>query len=350
MSKRSTKEVTASKIAEMQRLVYEQNMDRGEVAAKLHVAPSTVYKYAPVRRPNASKMLVAVDIVDPMANRRQLVQALEPVTVAAQYMDRSLKQHILLTLVERGPFKGVVELVDAMRGTGARDNFGPHEVTTLLHSLSKQEMVRFRQSKNVPGVADMMLTNISATDRAFEKLGVQQKLPPPLESRLGVHPPGYSRQRHAAGKDMTEQRYHGSQATGGPVETTVIRASNGTRVEVDVPAGVDVVAVRDNYIPPQTVQEPTEVPSGTPAPLPMSSRLEADGWPHLARLQKEAERAESVAEQATKLMEAAELLAEADPEAAQQMLERADKLVGPAFTPEQAEYLRFAALHLRREG
>lgn len=335
MSKRSTKEVTASKIAEMQRLV-DGGMERTEVAAKLHVAPSTVYKYAPVKRKaNASKMLVAVDIVDPLASRREVIAALEPIGIAAGYMDRSLKDHILLTLVQRGPFKGVQELTDAMRGTGPRNNYGVHEVTTLLHALSKRELVTFRTSKHAPGVADQLLVNIRATDLAHQKLGIQQRLAPPIEGRTGNHPPGYSRQRHAAGKDMTEPRYHAGTATGGPVVTVAKVPKPFAEAEQDMAA-----AAR----PSQTVQEPTEVPASTPAPPDTPAGQAGGYWPLLAALMVEHERTEKVAEQATKLMEAAELLQDLDPEAAQQMLDRADKLVGPAFTPLEAEYLRFAAL------
>lgn len=339
MSKRSTKEVTASKIAEMQRLV-NGGMDRVDVAAKLHVAPSTVYKYAPVKRAdNASKMLVAVDLIDPGMSRNEIMAAYEPIGIAAGYMDRSLKDHILLTLVQRGPFKGVQELADAMRGSGPRNNYGVHEIATLLHALSKRGMVRFRQSKNVPGVADMMLTNITATDAAHQKLGIQGRVAPPIEGRTGNHPPGYSRQRHAAGKDLTEPRYHAGVATGGPVEVTVAKVRPATMGEV---IHGSPPYVPDEPTPSQTVQEPTAVPASTPAQPEPASRQDGPRWPLLVKLQAEYERVQKVSDQASKLMEAAETLADIDPEAAQQLLDRADKLVGPAFTPLEAEYLRFA--------
>lgn len=249
----------------------------------------------------------------------------------------SLKQRVEQAVVERGMYPDSQTLMADLRrkSSGVPANWSHHEVVSALHQLRKQGMVKFRVDKkpsaghSVGNLGGGAPVQIVPTRAALDLHGrpstikpgaetngqtVHPVRPPELENKVtGSHPAGWSRARHAAGRDYTEPRYHGSRATAvGPLERSRVSA-------------------------PET---PAEVPVAAPEP-----QAQPDQFPLLTELQQRLRGREEAAARSARLVEAAALLAEDDPEESARLMAKAESLEGEAFSSVEVEYLRFAEAH-----
>ena len=241
----------------------------------------------------------------------------EDIVIAAMIGQDSLKKRLLRTIAEQGPFDNVLDLCRAVRG-GPNDTFGTHEVTHILkNGLNKPGLIRYRLDRS-NSAAGAIPRNITITEAGYRALD----MPVPtqdIENKRGAHPPGWSRQRHAVGRDMTEPRYHDARAAVVVGETERMTVAP-TPVNVPRPAPVAPVA----------------------APAP---RKAAGQYPILTALRESfAARAEADA-RASRMADAAALIEADDPEEAKRLLDKAIALSPAGLTDIEKEFLRYAEEH-----
>lgn len=264
----------------------------------------------------------------------------EALVVAAQLQQDSLRTRILRQVAKGGPYPTLSDLMNDMRTE--RDNFGAHEVTHLLFSLSKSGCVKFRENKRVAtSSSNAALENIEATQRGYDQAGY----PVPgkqQHSQHGSRTPGTSRAGHAVGKDMTEQRHHRTTAAGGVITRTrlaVDRSSEAAR-----PGGRGVGTFAEGGPVVRVVKAP---PGPVPAEPTRSNEepSEPGDWPELQRIRASfGERAEADA-RASRMADAAALIAQDDPAEAERLLAKAIALSPKPMTALEREYLRYAEEH-----
>ncbi len=237
----------------------------------------------------------------------------------------SLRKRILAALAQEG-YPDVLTLMAAIRRPGdPRDNWGAHEVTHIIKSLNKQGLATYVETRQ----GTVVIPNrIRITDAGAREAGVgpmPKQIESPSVTRQGSrrHPPGYSRSRHAPGKDMTEQRHHRSIATGGEV----MRISAAEQVPMSRPLDTGSGAL----------ERPVQPEAGQSLPL----RPDPDRYPMLdALLQRFEANAEADAK-AAKYAEAAAALEDIDPERSEQLLALAEEVGGRPFTALEIEVARF---------
>lgn len=321
-SARETREV----ILELKR----QGMSRRQII-QAGYSGSSVYKHWPVE----SKQLTVPSAPDgtslptlqvKMSHEEFARLGTNPTIVAgmmnAEREQRSsLRQRILRALTTDGPFDDVLTLMKHMRQPG--DNFGSHEVTHIIHSLNEQGFVTHKEVRR--GTVRIP-TKIAITDRGARESGLGPE-PRQLESKSVVrtgshrHPPGYSRARHAPGKDLTEARYHRSVASGGEV----LKISAAEQVPMSRPLDSSGGLERPEAAAP-TVSSPV-VPDLSSYPLLTGL---------LARFEANAE----ADEKASRYAEAAAALENIDPKRSEELLAMAMEVGGKPFTPIEIEMLR----------
>lgn len=246
----------------------------------------------------------------------------EATVTAAMIIQDSLKARLLKAITVNGPFAGVPELMEFVRRPGSGDSFGAHEVTHLLYSLNKQGYIKYKTGRS--GTKTDLLTDIVPTAKAKAEHGIPAQPPRQQFNPEGGRMAGTSRAGHAVGKDLTEQKYHGATAVGGPIER--LQAE-------DVPQPVTPV------YQPEAGEPESHKPLVNEEP---SSEVE---WPELQVIRAKAQEARAVSRRAHALLEAAALLEEEDPDEAERLLARAAALqTGAELTELEAEYLRFAEI------
>lgn len=254
---------------------------------------------------------------------------------------KSMKALMLQLVVENDGYGNVRALLDDMRGKHP-GNLGTHEVTHVLYALQKQGLVKAQQDRRSRGTKTPLLSNIQPTKAGIAQYRAQNASLP-LQDRNGTHPAGYSRARHAVGRDDTQWHNHGSRAQGGPIERT--------QVEPDPWAGLPEVmagqAVTSRLVEEAIAREAEqENAHATIDEEPVAAR----SWPELQRLRDGlAERLRLKAEgdaRATKLLEAAASLEGVDDDLSKDLLARAEREMDAvedlSLTAVEAEYLRFA--------
>jgi hypothetical protein len=250
--------------------------------------------------------------------------------VAAQLVTDSLKAAVMKRVALEGPFATVADLVTAIRATGHHSVADVHNVTHVLHSLSKQGKVKFTMStRQASSNATAHLKNITATAQGRKAAGVADVDPLPLETTTMARPPGWSRAKHAVGKDMTQPGRHGPVASGGPV----LRMASVSRPQMSVG---DLVAVVEAPAPPAEAPRQDE-----PAP-PATGAVDLNEFPLLRELlARFATNAEADAK-ASKYADAAAALEQVDPKRSEELLALAMEVGGKPFSTLEREYLRFA--------
>lgn len=235
--------------------------------------------------------------------------------VVADLQRDSLRKRTLRAVAVDGPFEDLMLLAQAMRQTD--DRWSIQDVATVLNSLNKQGLVKFRTGRSKGehggGTADRSLFQIKCTDRGYTEAGF-----PPRSKELevgvtGRHAAGWSRNRHAVGKDYTEERYHLPWAKGGPIQRDYA---------ADRPAG-----------PEGPVLDPQQPVAPAVAPLVLG--------PELVRIFAKQEAIGRVARQAEALMAAAMMLEAVDAEEADHLMTRAAALQPEPLSPLEQEYLDF---------
>lgn len=293
-----------------------------DIRKQLDLSWGTVNKYVhqgrSLRVPGLNGGLKAVTL--PPEQFVELGRASEASAIAAGIQQDSLKTRMMRAIAEQGPFAGVPELINAIRSGPKDQSFGGHEVTHILYSLNKQGCIAFRTSRK--GSPASLIQDIRATSAGYASAGV----PVPgkgQEGRYGGRAVGTSRPGHAVGKDMTEQRHHGTKAEGGPI--TRDKASPILDAQrLSSPAGF--------------FQPKPEAPQPRTNEEPPALRL----WPQLQELRDRQAAMAAVAHRADALLEAAALLDGIDPDESRRLLERASALTSEGMTAAEAEYLEFA--------
>jgi transcriptional regulator with XRE-family HTH domain len=296
------------------------------IAAETGVAISSVHRIsneptdgADRVRPDGTVMVVL------SAEEAGRLPGQETLAVAAGILGESLKSRILKAVTDYGPFPNSAAVMLAIQRP--TDNWSHHEVVSILHQLRKQGKVRFRIDKKPKGGRSIGNlgggdpTNIELVHPApghgvkpggTNQLAAKADRLPELENKVtGTHPAGYSRARHAVGRDYTEARRHGNYANGGPISRTVS--------------------------PPETASVPAE-----PAPEP---QRQPGSFPLLTELQQRLRGRQAADAQSAKLMEAAAILEAIDPDESARLLAKAEALGGEPFSALEAEFLRYAETH-----
>jgi hypothetical protein len=194
---------------------------------------------------------------------------------------------------------------------------GTHSIQHVLHSMVKQNVLTGRVSRDgrIKMLVDLRVVETRETSVALPLDAARipdltRIRPPEVENRqTGSHPAGYSRGRHAVGRDYTDPWRHGTRAQGGPVERT------------------------RSAIPP--VAESIVTPEPTPSP-----------WPVLAELRARREANGRGVADAARLLDAAAQIEDVWPEKSRELEQRANDLAAAAsMTEAEIEYLRFADEH-----
>lgn len=254
--------------------------------------------------------------------------------MASVIMTESLKRRILLAVATKGPFATLNDLVTEIRTP--TDNWDKHEAASMVHQLRKQGSVKadVRKSGVPTSLGGGELVHIEATPAGRQKAGVNDRPAMALEHpRDGNRPPGWSRQKHAVGKDYTEERYHGTVAEGSEVITMVA-----------VPVRMGEPSITPE--PPQTVPEPEPTPAEPPAQpvdtavVTAQRRSASDVLAQFpagrALLQRRADR-EAAADKATAYIKAAEAIIAFDEPEATRLMEMASTMEGTPFTDVEEE-------------
>lgn len=233
----------------------------------------------------------------------------------------SLRQRILRAVATEDSFADVLTLMHHMRKPD--DNFDSHEVTHIIRSLNQQGCLKFVDSRQGSVVIP---TKITITDKGVKEAGLgpmPRQLESPSVVRTGTqrHPPGWSRARHAAGKDLTEARHHRSVASG----SEVMRTTPEERVPMSRPLD-----------PSGGLERPE--PRATPAPGPVAPDL--GSYPLLTDLLARFEANAEADEKASRYAEAAAALENIDPQRSEELLALALEVGGKPFTPIEIEMLR----------
>lgn len=321
-------QATADGILELKK----QGFNRSQII-KAGYPRSTVYKVWPVDRsstlsvpemgaaPDATEARVNVQMShEQFARLGTHPQIVAGMMLAEKDQRDSLRKRILRALCAEGDFPDVLTMMAFMRRPD--DNFGSHEVTHIIKSLKQQGFVTFRDNRQGSTIIPV---NIGITDRGIKEAGLGP-MPRQLETtditRTGKarHQPGWSRAKHAAGKDYTEQRYHGPVASGGDV----LKISAAEQVPMGQPldssGGLERPEAAAPSVPATTVDLST---------YPLLSGL-------LGRFEENAARADAAARYA----EAAAALEAIDPKRSEELLDLAMQAGGEPFSPLEIEMLR----------
>lgn len=86
------------------------------------------------------------------------------------------------------------------------------------------------------------------------------------------------------------------------------------------------------------------------AAVPAAEVVVVSSWPELERLRQWVDTTETERQRSARLIEAADLLIEADPDEAERLLARAAEVAPAELSPAELEYLRFAAAHTQEDG
>lgn len=171
--------LTPEKRVEMRRLERE-GLKAPEIAVRLELGLSTVYnELARLRRAETLEV--------PMGERRVALEMthsefaalsgspVEPMLVASQLQQDSLKRRLLRAIVELGPYPDIKSLMQDVRSGPGDQSFGAHEVAHLIWSLQKQGFVRFNESKKKASLGSTALSAIRATPMGEQEVGLGSK-------------------------------------------------------------------------------------------------------------------------------------------------------------------------------
>ena len=311
-----------------------------QISRELDISRATVRKYAEQVQGTDLDGEPLIKVAMTYEDAAQLTGDVEAKSIAHQLRYEqgqrsavSLKARVLTAVTAAGEFASSVDLYEQLRRDAdakLAQNWSHHEVVSALHQLRKQGRVQFRVDKRPSG--GRSVGTLGGGDPVHIRLTREPELeapepeahgvrpggtnqmprkagrPPELNNRVtGSHPAGWSRRRHAVGRDYTEPGRHGAVASGGEI----LRTSA-----------------------PETVSVPAEVapePQAQPASFPLLTELR----------QRLAGRQASDA-QSAKLMEAAAILEDIDPVESARLMAKAEELGGTPFSAIEAEYLRFA--------
>lgn len=104
----------------------------------------------------------------------------EAIIVASMLQSDSLRSRVLSAVGHEGPFQNVEELANTIRRK--TDNFGYHELTTIVKHLRKQGLVSLKENKRrTPGATESQAIDIDLTVQGRAKLGITAQ---PLGDRI----------------------------------------------------------------------------------------------------------------------------------------------------------------------
>lgn len=202
----------------------------------------------------------------------------------------SLKERVLTTIQEQGPFVDLMSLHRAMPGS-----HGLHNLVHILHSLHKAQLIDFREAPKKGTNNGGQYLNIRA--RETKPSGAD---PSVTELRISVDGTSMSTDMEVDGTDTPE----------GEVSTAEVALTS------------EAVGLTNGADPQADVQFPL-----------LSSLL---------RVQKETEEGRT---KASRYIAAAENIADMDPDMAEHLMQKAADIDGPMLSPVEQEYLRYAETH-----
>lgn len=304
-------------------------MSHKDIAQRLQIGLSTVYKYAPGRQagpgkkrrggtlsvPLGSAAAPAADETEravlALTHEEMVALGQHPTIVAGQIIADSLRQRLLKKICESGPYPDVLTLMrDTRRAGDPRDNFGAHEVVHII-----------RRSLNVAGLVDYVedrqgnVTKIRATERGYEAAGYGTRYREVRRQRGGEP------QRRS---DRTDFRTHRPRAEGGEIMREPLRPDHIAHFPDHAALHGEPIAAG----PEPAREDPQPASAVSAAPVAVS----LGDFPLLTEL---LDRARKAAEASEYLLKAAELTGD------ESLLERAVSLQ-PTYTDLEAEYLRLA--------
>lgn len=294
-------------VREIRILRRERNMRPTDIAAKLGVSVSSVYKYLRDEPDKAAVAAVVEELRDEQA-------------------EANLRRRLLRQIVEFGPYNSVRQLTEDIRIPGEKP-VDEHAVTSVLmnglgrnrngegalirfteHLSNRRHAGRGARGNNSP------LTRIEATPAGYRAAG---------------YPDGFTRHNGRPG-DGTDFRNQPGRAPGGPVEVFRVRPAEAAELAPVPPPEPEPEAAPEPE--PDALDEPVAEPVREATPL--LDRLRA----------RQAESATAV-KKSHALLDAAALLEETSPEESARLEALAEQLAGEPFTALEIEYLRYAEAH-----
>lgn len=230
--------------------------------------------------------------------------------------DFSLKEAIMEAMRRINSLPGSSSdlIFERLKAAGYRTNI--QSVLSALWDLQKLQLVAFKEVHDVHGsrLAHVRLT-YAAKKKAAERAGVPMRLP-------------------------NNPRPQGSSSKSG--RPVVVQPAQ-KQPEV-IPSPLPQVSEPVSTPVPQT-RTPDPIPQNMKAPLGVIGEtrreLNSTNWPHLYALLERAKVQEQARERASKLLEAATLIAEVDAESADRLMARAQEIEGDHLNDEQKEMVKF---------
>lgn len=242
--------------------------------------------------------------------------------MAEKEQTETLRQRILKTVAEDGPFQDVLTLMRAMRRPGdPNDNFDSHEVTHIIKSLNKQGLVTYVERRSAGGGLEIP-NRITITNRGCDAAGL-----PTYNREIGKTRNGVPQHK----TDRTDFRTHRPRAEGGEIIKEPLAPDHLARF----PGHADL------HGEPIASPAPEERPE---KPLGLAVRAlppDAAKYPLLTEVLRRFEANAEADAKAAKYAEAAAALEAIDPARSEELLALAMEVGGKPFTPLEIEVLKY---------